>query len=94
MATLTDADYTWIRDWVHNNRTIYTELSTWGLNKATWKAAFQAIENYMVSSFNTTPTTSIRAAIEAVTGITTTLQAQYLFVTWVSWKLYNYLSGG
>ena len=91
MATLVDADFVWMKHWVNSRPEIKVELYSWGLDKATLFTAMQAIENYMVSAFGTTPTNSIRGTIEAVTGATTATRAQYLFVVWVQWKLYNYL---
>jgi hypothetical protein len=93
MATITANDFSFIRQWIHDQRPIYNEMRSWGITKTTWKSALQAIEDYMVSGFGTRPAGSIRAAIEAVTGATTSLRAQYMFVIWVNWKLYNYLGG-
>lgn len=93
MATLNDADYTHIKRWVKSQPAIKDEFDGWGLSKATWKAALQAVEDYVVSGFGTRPATSIRAAIEAVTGATTPTRAQYVFAAWVAWKLRN-LTGG
>jgi hypothetical protein len=91
MATLNNADYTWIKHWARNRPEIWNELKAWSLPKATWTAALQATETYMVTGFGTRPGTSIRAAIEAETGATTSIRAQYLWVAWVAWKMHNYL---
>lgn len=93
MATISDAGFTKIKEWVRGNKAIYNEFRTWGITKTTLKSALQAVENYMISAFSTTPTTSVRSAIEAVTGATTPTRAQYVFVVWAQWKLYNYLGG-
>lgn len=91
MATLNDTDFTRIKEWVSSQPTIKTELKAWGLSRSIWQAAIQAIETYMVDGFGTRPSVSIRAAVESVTGATTSVRVQYIFVIWVSWKLKNFL---
>lgn len=93
MATLTDADFVKIRTWVITTPAVKADLKGWSLPKATWRAALQAVEDYMVGGFTVRPATSIRAAIEAVTGATTLARAQSLFAAWVAWKLSTYVGG-
>jgi len=94
MATLTNASFRYIQTWVNSQPAIKADFKTWSLSKAVWQAAFQAVEDYMVGGFSIRPATSIRAAIEAVTGATTAARAQSLFAAWVAWKLFTYLGGG
>lgn len=82
MATIADSDFNWIKEFVKSNPVIYRELASWGIQRSVFKAAFQAVEDMMVSAFSTTPTSSIRATIESVTGATTTIRAQYIFAVW------------
>ena len=91
MTTLTNADFGYIAEWVRSQPTIKADLKGWSLPKATWQAALQAIEDYVVGGFSVRPATSIRAAIEAITGATTAARAQSLFAAWVAWKLKTYL---
>ena len=93
MATITDNDFTWIKNWVKSRPEIWNEFKIWGIDKSTFLSGFQACENYMINAFGTTPTTSVRTAIENAVGATTALRAQYVFITWVNWKLKNYLDG-
>ncbi len=93
MATITDTGFTRMKEWYKTSRPIYDEIRRWGITKPVLKAAIQAVEDYMTNGFSTRPATSIRAEIESVTGATTSIRAQYVFVIWAEWKLYNYLGG-
>lgn len=87
MATLTNADFVKIRLLVQAHPAEKTILKTWHLPKATWQTALQTIEDYMVNGFGTRPATSIRAAIEAVTGATTVQRATTLLTVYFWWKV-------
>lgn len=91
MATLTNQDFRYIADWVRSHPSIKADLFGWSLPKATYRTALQTVEDYMVNGFSVRPTTSIRAAIEAVTGATTASRAQSLLAAWVAWKLSTYV---
>lgn len=86
MATLSDSDFQQIREIIGSNIEIKTVLKAWGLDKATWKAAFQASEDWFVNGFNSTPSTSYKAAIEVVTGATTVARAKHLALAWIKWR--------
>ncbi len=91
MATLVGTDYTWIKKWIRRTPEVWAEFKPWSLDKQTFYDALQAIEDYEVAGFNSTPTTSKRTAIEAETGVTTSIRAQYLWLAWVSWRSYKKL---
>jgi len=86
MATLAAQDFQTIKKWVKQNPQVYDEFTTWGLNKSSWYAAFQIVEDYMLNAFSNRPPASLRAAIESVTGATTAIRAQYVFYAWVNWR--------
>ena len=94
MATLTNNSFRYIQAWVNSQPAIKADFKTWSLSRPTLQAAFQALEDYMVNGFSVRPATSIRAAIEAVTGATTAARAQSFFAAWVAWKLNTFLGGG
>jgi hypothetical protein len=94
MATLADADFVYIQNWVRHQPAVRADLYGWSLSRSLWRAAFQALEDYTVSGFATRPATSIKAAIEAVTGPATASQAQSMYAAYVAWKLHNFLAGG
>ena len=94
MATLTNDSFRYIQQWVRSQPTVKNDFNGWSLSRSIYQTAFQAVEDYMVNGFSVQPSTSIRAAIEAVTGATTAARAQSLFAAWVAWKLNSYLGGG
>jgi hypothetical protein len=75
MATLDNGDFTNIKKIIKRDPTYRDTFKLWGLDKVTWKAAFQAAEDWFVNGFTTTPTTSFKTAIEAETGAATNAQA-------------------
>lgn len=93
MAILTNQDFTRIKNWIHTQPLIKAEFRTWTLTKAQFTGALQAVETWQVGGFNSTPTASLKAAIEMVTGATTVLRARYLVEAWVSWKIRS-IQGG
>jgi len=93
MATLDNSDYTWIKNWVKRQPTVYRSLTSWGLSKAIYHNAIQAVENYVVNAFSNVPTTSFRAVVESVTGTTTTLRVQTIIAIWAAWKTNDWLGG-
>lgn len=87
MATLDDSDFTEIRRIAKSDDQMYAVLKAWGLNKATWQAALQAIEDWFVGAFNVTaPSTTIKAQIETQTGPCTNGQANQLTRAWLRWR--------
>lgn len=93
MATLTDADFTQIKQWIQRQPTIEAEFRAWGLTKNVWRAALQAIETYQVAALTATPASSIKSAIEVETGATNNTRASYIWIAWVQWKIRNFLGG-
>lgn len=93
MATLVPESYRFIQDWIRNNPATRDDFHGWGLSKQQYTALFQAIEDYMVGAFTTRPTTSLKAAIEAVTGPTTNARALSAVRAWNAWKTRNNLGG-
>jgi hypothetical protein len=87
MAQLTNADYTEIKEIIHGNPAAWVILKAWGLDKQTWKGLFQAAENWFVTGFNAVPTTSFKAALEAVAGPMTGSQAQIVGKAWFVWRI-------
>lgn len=86
MAILTDANFKEIREIININPAIKAELKFWPLSKANWKLAFQASEDWFVNGFNTTPTTSYKSAITAITGAATNAQVKALASSWIKWS--------
>lgn len=93
MATLTNDDYSWIVDWIRASQ--YRQgLKQSGLSKTQLFGAIQAIETYSVGSYNSTPTGTLKAAINTATGTTTTLQQdQALWFSWAAWKAFDNQQG-
>lgn len=89
MATLTSSDYQYIKKRIGSNPATKAEFKSWSLDKATWYALFQAIEDWNVDGFTTMPTNSEKAAMEAVIGPITNQQAIAVWAVWVGWKLSN-----
>ena len=89
MATLTDADFTTIRDIIRSYPDAKAEFKALSLSKAEWKAAFQAAEDWFVSGFNSVPVTSFKAALEVQTGALTGTQAQLVGFVWMLWRWNN-----
>ena len=87
MATLDDADFSTIKRIIRSDPEMRATLKTWGLSKATWKAALQAIEDWFVDAFNvSTPSATIKATIETETGACTNAQANQLTRAWLRWR--------
>lgn len=86
MAVLIDADYQWMKQWTHSRAATKAVLNAWGLTKSEYKAALQEVEDYITNGFSTTPTTSIKAAIEIHTGAATNAQAKQLLNVWLAWS--------
>jgi len=86
MATLGDSDFTQIKELVRSNPNAWTIFKAWNLSKATWKALFQAAENWFVSAFSVTPASSFKAALDAVTA-TTVNQARWIGKIWFMWRI-------
>lgn len=86
MATLTDGDFTEIRNIISSDPVLKAEFKAWNLAKDVWKAIFQASEDWFVNGFNTTPTTSFKAALDAV-STTTGAQAKAIGKVWFAWRI-------
>jgi hypothetical protein len=86
MAVLDNSSFTEIRQYIKSDPTIRGVFKAWGLSKQTWQDAFQAAEDWFVSAFTTTPTTSFKAAIEVETGASTNAQAKAVARTWMNWR--------
>ena len=48
-------------------------------------ALFQAAEDWFVGGFNTTPSSSFKAALEGIAGLMTNAQARNVSVIWARW---------
>jgi len=83
---LTDADYTQIRDLVRGNPVIWADAKIWSLSKPTWRALFQAAENWFATAFNSVPPTSFKAGLDAVTTITVA-RAKNIGKIWFMWRI-------
>lgn len=86
MATLANEDFTNIRQYIAHDTAAKDEFKSWGINKATWKALFQAAEDWFVDGFTTTPTSSFKAALEAEAGAMTNAQAKQIGFIWMHWR--------
>jgi hypothetical protein len=87
MATLDNSDFTEIKRIVNSDASMKAQLKGWGLDRPTWQAALQAIEDWFVSAFNVSaPSTTIKAEIETETGACTTAQANQLTRAWIRWR--------
>jgi hypothetical protein len=93
MATLTDADYTWIIEWVRHSQ-YKNGLKNSGFSKTQLKAGIQAIETYSVGSYNTRPATSLKSTIETAMSATPTLaQNEAIWYAWAAWKAHSNETG-
>ncbi len=86
MTTLTSSDYRDIKKRIRRDPTARSEFKIWGLDKPTWYALFQTVEDWFVNGFSTTPTNSFKAAIESVTGATTNARAKVVGFIWMGWR--------
>ena len=89
MATLTSSDYQYIKKRIRSNPAARAEFKSWSLDKATWYALFQTIEDWNVDGFTTRPAESEKEAMEAVVGPLTNQRAIAVWTVWVGWKLSN-----
>ena len=86
MATLTNADFTDIKNRIQRDPTGRDQFRSWPLTKAQFMAAFQAAEDWFVTGFTTRPALSFKAAIEVETGDTTNAQTKLIGVAWMGWR--------
>lgn len=87
MATLDNSDFTEIKRISRSDAQMWEVLQAWGLDKATWQAALQAVEDWFVNAFNVSaPSTTIKAEIETETGACTNAQANQLTHAWIRWR--------
>lgn len=85
MATLNNTDFQRIRELIYSDETIRNVFKSWSLSKTTWKAIFQAAEDWFTGAFNTTPSTSFKAALDSV-STTTATQAKWVGKIWFLWR--------
>lgn len=87
MATLDNTDFREIKTISRSDEQMWSVLRAWGLSKAVWQAALQAIEDWFVDAFNVSaPSATIKAAIEVETGACTNAQANQLTRSWIRWR--------
>lgn len=86
MATLDTTDFTKIREIISSYPEAKAELKALNLSKSAWMGVFQALEDWFVNGFNSTPINSIREALDVVTTATTAGQDQILVEVWFQWK--------
>lgn len=86
MATLTDENFTEIKNIIRNDSSLHSVFRNWVLSKSVYKAAFQSAEDWFVNGFSQAPSSSFKAAIELVTGATTVARAKALAVAWIKWR--------
>lgn len=84
---LNDIDFTQIKELTKANPAAWSVLKSWSLLKPTWKAMFQAAEDWFVTAFSAVPTTSFKAALEAVAGSMTNTQAKWVGKVWFMWRV-------
>lgn len=86
MAVLAGSDY---RELAKAARATgnYKEVAAISLPKQVWMDAFQAAEDWLTSAFLTTPTLSMKAAIEVETGALTNAQAKAIWDVYITYKL-------
>lgn len=85
MATLTNEDFTQIKQIIYSDTTARAIIKSWGLSKDTLHSLFQACEDWNVGGFNTQPATSYKAVIDAI-ATSTNQQAKAIWVIWSRWK--------
>ena len=86
MSTLTSEDFRWIKKFVQADQTFSNEFKTWGITKQQFMSSIQAIEDWLVFSYNGVPTTSMKSTIEAITGNVTVPQAKTLIYALFAWR--------
>ena len=90
MATLNNDDFTSIKQYVRNDDNARAEFKSWPLDKATWKALFQAMEDWFVDGFAVTPTESTKDALDAELPVElqpiTNAQAKQVGRIWAQWR--------
>lgn len=91
MATLDDNDFRDLKKRIRRDPAARAEFKAWGLDKATWMAAFQAAENWFVGGFNAQPATSFKAAIGTETGSVTNTQTIQIGKVWMGWRYSRFM---
>lgn len=87
MTQLDSNDFTQIKKLIRRYPAVEAEVKAWGLDRPTWMALFQAAEDWFVNGFNSTPTSSFKAALEAAAGPMTANQAKWLGRIWFEWRI-------
>ena len=85
MAVLDNSDFTEIKQQIRSS-SYQDTFKFWGLDKQTWKDAFQAAEDWNINGFTTTPTASLKAAFEVEAGAMTNAQAKAIAKIWAQWS--------
>ena len=91
MATLTTADFANLKKRIKHDSVARSTFKAWALDKATWYALFQAAEDWFVNGFSTQPTTSYKAALEAIAGTMTNPQAIQVGKVWMGWRYTRFM---
>ena len=86
MATLTSSDFTAIKHIIKRDPSAKAVLWGLGLTKSTWYALFQETEDWFVGGFGSTPTSSLKAAMETHAGTLTNVQAKEIAWVWMGWR--------
>lgn len=87
MATITDADFKQMRSWARSKTSYRRTWQLIGISTTAIKAVLQAVEDYSVGSYTTTPTETLKDAMETAAGQSLTVsQAKGLWYAWASWK--------
>ena len=87
MAILDNTDFQKIKKIIKSDPAASGVFKTWGLSKAELKSAFQAAEDWFVTGFTVTPTTSFKASLEASdAGSMTDAQAKQVGFIWMAWR--------
>lgn len=87
MAQLDNEDFTKIKEIIHNEPALKEVFKAWNISKTVKHNLLQACEDWFVTGFNTTPTSSLKASFEVVLGGTTTnARAQAVATAWAKWR--------
>lgn len=86
MATLSNNDYQQIRELIQTTPAARAVFKTWNLPRSQWTALFQAAENWFVGAFTAIPSTSFKAALDALVS-TTASQARWIGKIWFMWRI-------
>ena len=86
MATLTSDNLRWMKRYIRRDSGMLRTLKDSGWARPDVEAALQAIEDWNTNGYNTVPTTTLKAEIEAHVGTVTVAQAKVLWYAWSAWR--------